>query len=71
METVTTVILFMVFISIFHCDGEAPSLPFFCIGKFFSSFQFGDLGMYIFGTSVRRTSRSVFGRPTGNDVSGH
>ena len=41
-------ILFMVFISIFHCDGEAPSLPFFCIGKFFSNFQLGDLGMHIF-----------------------
>ena len=23
------------------------------------------------GTSVRRSSRSVFGRPTGNNVSGH
>ena len=24
-----------------------------------------------FGTSVQRSSRSAFGRPTGNDVSGH
>ena len=27
--------------------------------------------LYFFGTSVRRSSRSAFGRLTGNDVSGH
>ena len=26
---------------------------------------------FYFGTSVRRSSWSAFGRPTGNDVSGH
>ena len=29
------------------------------------------LKILIFGTSVRRSSRSAFGRPTGNNVSGH
>ena len=35
----------------------------------------GDRGLRVrsvsFGTSMRRSSRSAFGRPTGNDVSGH
>jgi len=31
-----------------------------------------DIANYdVFGTSVRRSSRSAFGRSTGNDVSGH
>ena len=34
-------------------------------------FCFGFVSVFVIGTSVRRSSRSAFGRSTGNDVSGH
>ena len=58
-------------------------LPFWCLFLLFRMFSFWVhihfLGLHIiiihifgnFGTSVRRSSRSAFGRSTGNDVSGH